>query len=233
MPWRLPTLLRVSQHLLFIATLYDIADEEFLHLPNVQTVDGLLDLIAGCTLVILGNVLDFRTYCAPNQAEEHTTTKEQQHLWNKFDRNDIPAEERIAMCYARGAALELFGWIRKYCIVKNPASEIIVDWPSKYLVNLLRALLVYKEKAEKRQLGGAPHCTLQKLKAQVQNVVNHDPLVATIWEARTYASSENLRLDLDKGCTVQWSDIIPYGTLRKFSSKVQLMILSYCSNGLL
>ena len=52
------------------------SDEEYHQLPDVRTVNGLLDLILGCTLAILGNVLDFRTYCAPNQTEEKVTTKE-------------------------------------------------------------------------------------------------------------------------------------------------------------
>ena len=68
-----------------------------------------MDLISGCALAVLGNVLDFRTYSAPNQAEEDLTRKEQLQLWNDFDQNDIPGDECMAICYARGVALAIFG----------------------------------------------------------------------------------------------------------------------------
>src|ERR1700694_660668 len=131
-----------------------ISDDEYFHLPDIQTVDGLLDLISGCASAILGNVLDFRTYSAPNQAENDPMTKEQARLWKEFDRNDIPGSERIAICYARGIALAVVRWIRTSCIVKNPDGEIMDNLPSKYIVNLLDALLSYKLGALSRQLHG-------------------------------------------------------------------------------
>lgn len=181
-----------------------ISDDEYFHLPDIQTVDGLLDLISGCASAILGNVLDFRTYSAPNQAENDPTTKEQERLWKEFDRNDIPGSERIAICYARGIALAVFRWIRTSCIVKNAAGEIMDDLPSKYIVNLLDALLAYKSGAISRQLYGAPHCALLMLKAQVLNVVELDSSIEKLWNQRTGKSSHSLTLTLDAGCTVQW-----------------------------
>ncbi len=172
-------------------------------------VDGLLDLISGCTLAILGNVLDFRTYCAPNQAEATPTMREQQFLWKKFDRNHIGGEERMAICYTRGVALHVFAWIRKQCIVKTPNGEIMDDLPSKYVVELLDALLAYKLKADKRKLKGASHCTFWMLKAQVSNVVKCDSSVEKLWNERKGESSGNLRMTLDEGCTVEWSDDTP------------------------
>lgn len=124
---------------------------EYAHLPDIQTLQGLLDLISGCTLVVLGNVLDFRTYSAPNQTEEDFTSYAQNRLWKNFDRNDIPGEERMAICYARGVALSVFGWIRDWCIVKAPDGDVIDDLPSMYMVNLLSALLEYKARTTGRR----------------------------------------------------------------------------------
>ena len=196
-----------------------LTDKEYFHLPNVQMFDGLLDLISGCTLAILANVLDFRTYSAPHQGEEASMTPVQQRLWKEFDRNDIPGDERRAMCYARGIALNVFHWIRTYCIVKTPDGQIIDDLPSKHVVNLLDALLVYKSKADKRSLKGAPHYTLPKLKVQVLNVIKSDSLVEKLWKERPGEPSSNLRLTLDKGCTVGWKDDMPIRTAihRKYS----------------
>jgi hypothetical protein len=126
----------------------------------------------------------------------------------------------LAICYARGLALGVFEWIRKWCIVKNPAGEIIDDLPSKYMVNLLHALLAYKSKAVSRKLDGAPHCSLSTLKAQVLNVVKVDSSVEKLWKERKDGSSHSLRLTLDEGSTVQWSEHVPYITrkTRKFLS---------------
>jgi hypothetical protein len=189
-------------------------DEEYSHLPDVRTLDGLLDLIAGCTLAILGNVLDFRTYCAPNQSEDDPATKEQQQLWKEFDRNNIPGDERMAICYARGIALAVFRWIRTCCTVKMPDGGIIDDLPSMQMVDLLHSLLTYKSKADKQGLAGAPHCTLRMLMAQVVNVVKCDGLIEKRWGQRTGKPSHSLKLTLDEGCTVQWKDAAPASTSR-------------------
>jgi len=78
------------------------SDDEHLHLPNIQTFQGLMNLISGCTLAVLANVLDFRTYSAPNQAEEDPTTRAQLQLWKDFDRNDILGDECMVICYTHG-----------------------------------------------------------------------------------------------------------------------------------
>lgn len=186
------------------------SDDEYFHLPDVQRVDGLLDLISGCTLAILGNVLDFRTYSAPNQAEEDPKTREQQRLWKDFDRNDIPGDEHMAICYARGIALAVIQWIRTWCIVKDPVGEVLDDLPSKQIVELLGALLAYKANAATRRLDGAPHCALWMLRAQVLNVVGCDSLVEKLWKGSQGKSSNSLRMTLDEGCTVEWKDDTPH-----------------------
>ena len=74
-------------------------------------------------------------------------TKEQQQLWKDFDRNDIPGDDHMAICYARGIALAVFQWICMRCIVKVPVGKVLDDLPSKQLVELLGALFAYKANA--------------------------------------------------------------------------------------
>jgi hypothetical protein len=83
----------------------------------------------------------------PTKLRRIRRQKNKERLWKEFDWNNIPGNERIAIRYAHGIALEVFRWIRTWCIVKNPDGEIIDDLPSKYIVNLLDALLAYKLKA--------------------------------------------------------------------------------------
>ena len=110
----------------------------------------------------------------------------------------------MAMCYARGIALRVFEWIRGWCIVRNPDGGVVDDLPSKHVVQVLDALLAYKTKADGRQLQGAPHFTLRKLKAQILNLVQWDSAVEKVWNERTGESSNSLRLIMDEGCTVEW-----------------------------
>ena len=193
--------------------LYDalihFSEDEHIHLPDVGTLDGLLDLISGCTFAILANVLDFRTYSAPNQHERDRTTKAQHQLWEDFDRNAIPGDERMAMCHARGVALVVFGWIRDWSIVRTPDGEVIDDLPSKYAVNLLDALIGYKAKADAQEMKGAPHCTELMLKAQISNVVKCDELIEGLWGKRTNGHSTSLKVNLDERCMVQWKENMP------------------------
>ena len=182
-------------------------------------------MISGCTLAILANVLDFRTYSVPNQTEDRTATKAQQHLWKKFDRNNIPGDERMAIIYARGVALSVFEWIREWCIVKDANGKVVDDLPSTYMVNLLDALLAYKSRANRQELEGAPHCAAWMLEAQVSNVVKCDSSVEKLWKQRKGKPSLNLTMTLDKGCTVEWRHEKPLGSLK--SGELFLLIL-YC-----
>lgn len=174
-------------------------------------MDGLLDMISGCTFAILANVLDFRTYSGPNQPEAVVTTKGQYNLWSNLDRNDIPGDERMAIVYARGVALSVFAWIRKWCIVKDPDGNIIHDLPSKYMVHLLGALLAYKSKAYEENLKGAPHCRPWMLEAQISNVVECDSSVEKLWWKKKGKPSQTLTMNLDERCTVEWRDNTPHG----------------------
>ena len=95
-------------------------DAEYSHLPDITKFRGLLDLISACTLAILGNVLDFRTYSSANQHEDSNTSKDQIFLMSTYDRNDISSNERMAICYARGVALSIFEWVRTEFVVTHP-----------------------------------------------------------------------------------------------------------------
>ena len=188
---------------LAVWTLTYLSEHELHHLPDINTVDGLLDLLAACTLVILGNVLDFRTYCAPNQREEDVATPSQRQQMSLHDRNAIPANERAAICYARGIGLAVFQWIRSSCVIKTPEGVEIEDVPSRYFVHILSALVHYKGLAAQRRLGGAPHCDTRLLKLQIENVVKCDPLIKKRWQMMGDVLT-SLRFTLDADCAIEW-----------------------------
>ena len=107
------------------------------HLPDVTTMNGILSLLSLATLNLLGNVLDFWTYSAPNQGENTEASDEQKKLLVMYDRCDITGDERSAMCYARGVAVVIFDWIRKHCTITGGNGGDVDDIPSQYTCKLI------------------------------------------------------------------------------------------------
>jgi hypothetical protein len=158
-----------------------LIDFETLHLPDLATFDGVLNLLSGCILAILGNVLDFRTYSAPNQGEDEAPSDTHIPLMKQYDCNNIPRNERMAICYARGIALSIFEWVRSQFVITGPDGNVVDDLPSLFLVQILKSVVSYKARAVQLELGGAPHCSTTALRKQVANAVKCDRRVDNLW----------------------------------------------------
>lgn len=66
-----------------------LSDSTTPHLPDIRTIDGVLNLLSVAILCFLRNVLDFRTYRAHNQHELIPLTDAQLYLMNTSDVNCI------------------------------------------------------------------------------------------------------------------------------------------------
>lgn len=132
-------------------------------------------------MIILGNVLDFCTYCPPNQKAEDTLEPRQETLIEDFNRNNVPKEECISMMYSHGIALEFMHWIREFCIIMSPKCQVMVDLPSHYLCQQMAVLLKYKTQAAKEKVKGARHCTVNLLKKLIDNVLAWEEDLARYW----------------------------------------------------
>lgn len=183
---------------------YFLLDAAAFHLPNVSNMEGLLNLLSVCVLVIMGNVLDFRTYRAPSQKDDIQATKDERLLIDQHDFNSIPLNEREAICYARGVALHVMDWIRFCCTIKSPDGSIVQDFPSKFLVQIANSLLEYKERAEKCALDGPPHCKLKLLRSQVLNMIKCDHYLHQMWLKKDTLPSNSLELADKNEYTVEW-----------------------------
>jgi len=194
-----------------------ITDPAASHLPNINDIDGLMNLLSACVLVILGNVLDFRTYRAPNQ-EEYTKADKNQQILIDHEINTIPLSERFAICYARGVALRLVNWIRNCSVITGPGGDIISDLPSRFFVQIAQTLINYKEGANASKLDLQANCTLDMLTEQISNVVDIDPHISALWSERHSLPSDSLSLANQAEYSVQWlPDVqpkwssLPYG----------------------
>lgn len=180
-----------------------ITDPAASHLPDVNSIDGLMNLLSACVLVVLGNVLDFRTYRAPTQEENHKADKNQQILID-HDINTIPVQERFAICYSRGIALHLMNWIRCFCVITGPRGEIVGDLPSCFLVQIAQTLIEYKSGAFLARLELEANCTLGMLTRQVENVVEVDHQISSLWSKRGSLPSGSLALANQEEYSVKW-----------------------------
>ena len=114
------------------------------YIPNLDTFDGIINFLLLCNLVILGNILDFRTYLAPNQPPERDMTPAEQEVLDSYDQNKIPKQERVAMMFYRGLAFKVIEWIKLHFDFWNPEGEAI-DLPLHYLTQQLLALSEYQQ----------------------------------------------------------------------------------------
>ena len=93
-----------------------------------------------------------------------------------YDWNDIPHNERLAICYVRGVALFQFNWVQSHLIATARDGHVLEDLPSRFLVQILKLLMNYKAKAMRMKMKGAPHFNTASLRRQASNVVKCDGL---------------------------------------------------------
>ncbi|EDR01135.1 uncharacterized protein LACBIDRAFT_333529 [Laccaria bicolor S238N-H82] len=175
------------------------------HLPDIKDFTGLMDLLSACVLVILGNVLDFRTYRAPSQDEYKKANKNQQILID-HEINSITIRERFAICYARGVALHLINWIRICSEIRGPGGAVITDLPSRFFIQITQTLIKYKEGANTSKLDLQANCTLGMLMKQIENIVKVDPHILTWWSERHLLPSGSLALENQEEYSVRWPE---------------------------
>ena len=172
-------------------------------MPDITTFDGVLDLLSACILAILGNIFDFRTYSAPNQTEDEGMTPTQSTMMLLHDRNNIPQNERLAICYVRGVALFLFDWVRTRLQITGPDGRVVEDLPSRFLVQSGKSVVNYKGKAMRMRMKGAPHCDTSSVRRQLANVVKCDSSLETLWIKNVGIPDNTFAIEGKNGYVVQ------------------------------
>lgn len=152
-------------------------------MPDLTTIQGLLDLLSLCNLVILGNVLDHRTYSAPNQDAETEATPRQRNRMDLYDHNAMPSQERDSSVYARGVCIQMLHWCMAHFEIQDSRTGRIIDEnvAASHLVRQAIALQKYKNVATSKGIKGAPHCTPADLDRQIGNALKTYPAAYKIW----------------------------------------------------
>lgn len=149
----------------------------------MDTIDGVLDLLSLCWMVIMSNVLDHRTYSAPNQDEYEDASPAELKRLGENDLNAIPQEERLNMVYARGICYDILRWFDAHFTVEDIATGVQRDaFGLRWIATETFKLMRYKETAELQGLQGAAHCTPKMLQHQINNVMQME-ITRQVWVA--------------------------------------------------
>lgn len=176
----------------------------------------MMSLLSLCVLVILGNVLDFRTYSASIHQQGQPLTSTEMRLMMEYDINCIPTNERLAICFCHGVALHLFKWVRECCIIYGPDGSVLEDLPSRYLVQIGRAIVQYKAKAEEKNLEGVTNCSLTLLTAQIDNIMHLNEEIHETWIMHSDHPPDSLELENQSSYRFEWKG--DWETSSKWSS---------------
>ncbi|PPQ77262.1 hypothetical protein CVT24_009905 [Panaeolus cyanescens] len=186
------------------------------HLIDITDWKGLAALLTLCNLVILSNVLDFRTYLGPNQPDDSSPTPKHIIDMESFDSNHITWAERMAICDARGRAWTILLGVTACCDItsiqeaSSPqfSAHDLSNIPLLHLARQLVAIGSLKRSAVRSKLDGAPHCTVELLTRQLDNVAR--------WKSelhKLYAHQELITLDCtqtsftgEEGYTIRWKN---------------------------
>lgn len=183
-----------------------------------------------CTLAILVNVLDFRTYLGPNQVEGEHPTEHQLYDLQEYDSNNIIWPERMAMSHGRGMALAMLKAITDCCTITNVSNgSVEQNLPLRHLARQMVAIVEFKRNAQAAKLDGAPHCRLSSLIRQIKNVATWNSDLADL-----YNHPNDINLDLSvtsftgqEGYQVQWT-VDPHDWFE--GAAFNTFILYLCSN---
>lgn len=172
-----------------------------------------MDLLAVCSVSILSNVLDFETYCYPNQSPynndnekpateseelEHANnvkglTSDQVRQMELFDYNSKSPDDRAGCVYVRGLALDLLKWFTVNYLLVEPSGKPALDTYGVLMNNLCHQIYMVwlaKKKAVDQGVKGAPHCTLGLLERQLRGLFPKDSVAFSLLDKKLSEGSE-------------------------------------------
>ncbi|KAF8879431.1 hypothetical protein CPB84DRAFT_1751653 [Gymnopilus junonius] len=106
------------------------------HLLDVRTWNGVLDFINMCSLAILFNVLDPRTYQLPPSSDEVDEAR-----YDQYDLNTIPTSDRRRFVFARGLVRQLIEWLGAKFLMK--VENAAADSPTISCLEFFRWQLIH------------------------------------------------------------------------------------------
>lgn len=135
------------------------------HLPDLSSIDSLLEVLSLCNILVLSNVLDERTYYGEDVSS---------------DEKSISLVERYNITYSRGLALYLLDSLDSLYLLHelNQSGNKFISlkaFAAFFLARQSATVLHYKESAEGNGLDGAVYCTPDLLRVQIDECLKTWP----------------------------------------------------------
>ena len=163
-------------------------------IPDLKTPESCNDLLAVCNLGILLNLLDFETYSYPGQGHNVKISKAQKDQLYQYDYNMMPLMDRKACVIARGQAMELHQWFFSHFHSPEDRQATRLGESSilSTLASQLSTVIGYKNLAVHYGIQGAPNCTPEALRHQVQGLFPPDSHYFNVTAASEKLSSTSM-----------------------------------------
>ncbi|KIM48625.1 hypothetical protein M413DRAFT_20985 [Hebeloma cylindrosporum] len=155
----------------------DVDDPDKDHVPDLQTLESLTDLLALTFFRLMSNVLDFRTYRLPNTTGHEPLTSDEESLVETYNVNAMNQAERTMCTYVRGMARKINEWIFEHYSIQLAGADMplnIENWVTEHHAHLAASMVRYKQKANTLDVVGAPGCTLERLASQIDKTIEPD-----------------------------------------------------------
>ena len=186
----------LKSHLIypFFVCFYMTLDPAHDHIPDLKTMDSVMDVIMACVIGIFTNLLDFETYLFP--IPEDTISEEERQQFSKDDFNVISKIDRMACTYVRGISWSLLEWLAKNIIVLKNGHEIdFGNMVETYILDICHVLWTYKSRAESQSIVGAPGCNLESLERQLKCLFMEESLLYSRLHDELGTERETLNFD--------------------------------------
>ena len=175
------------------------ADPDRDHVPDLKSIDSLMDVLALSFLGIMSNVLDFRTYRYPEWAADEPLTDKENELMKTYDLNAMNQTERTLCMYVRAMGWGIQGWVRRHYTLENADGEPgnLDRFITIYIAHMISAILQYKSQADLQQVKGAPGCTYERLKSQIDKVIIPNSVLGHEVEIKLRSKDDTLNMEQD------------------------------------
>jgi len=148
------------------------SDPDRHHVPDPKDYNSLMDLLSLAFLGIMSNALDFKTYRYPGKDADEPLSPEELSLISSYDLNSMDGTERTLCMYVRGLGRSLVTWVVKHYGLQTPDGQDlnIQYFYTSYVAHMASAILRSKSQTGVQKGKGAPGCTYERLKSQIDYV---------------------------------------------------------------
>jgi hypothetical protein len=158
-----------------------------------------MDVLVLSFLGIMSNVLDFRTYRYPDRTADEPLTDDEKELMEVYDLNAMNQTERTVCMYVRGMGWKIQAWINRHYTLEKADGEPanLHEFISNYNAHMASVILRYKSQADLHKVQGAPGCTNERLKSQIDKVIIPNSIVGDMIRIKLESKDDTLNMDQD------------------------------------